>query len=39
VGVTGVTTINETHDAEKPVGIVVIKDGKKTYVGSIQPEL
>ncbi len=39
VGVTGVTTINETHDAEKPVGIVVIKNGKKTYVGSIQPEL
>lgn len=39
VGVTGVTTINDTHDAEKPVGIVRIKDGKKTYVGSIQPEL
>ncbi len=39
VGVTGLTTINETHDAEKPVGIVLIKDGKKTYVGSIQPEL
>jgi branched-chain amino acid transport system substrate-binding protein len=39
VGVTGVTTINETHDAEKPVGIVVIQGGKKTYVGSIQPEI
>ncbi len=38
-GVTGATTINETHDAEKPVGIVMIKDGKKTYVGSITPDL
>ena len=38
-GVTGATTINETHDAEKPVGLVVIKDGKKTYIGSITPEL
>ncbi|SFL24943.1 amino acid/amide ABC transporter substrate-binding protein, HAAT family [Desulfomicrobium norvegicum] len=39
VGVTGTTTINETHDAEKPVGLVMIKDGKKTYVGAITPEL
>ncbi|MCB2149357.1 MAG: ABC transporter substrate-binding protein [Deltaproteobacteria bacterium] len=38
-GVTGATTINATHDAEKPVGLVVIKDGKKTYIGSITPEL
>jgi branched-chain amino acid transport system substrate-binding protein len=38
-GVTGSTTINATHDAEKPVGLVQIKDGKKTYVGSITPEL
>ena len=38
-GVTGSTTINATHDAEKPVGLVTIKDGKKTYVGSITPEL
>jgi len=38
-GVTGATTINETHDAEKPVGLVLIKDGKKTYVGSITPAL
>ena len=38
-GVTGATTINETHDAEKPVGLVLIKDGKKTYIGSITPEL
>ena len=39
VGVTGETSINATHDAEKPVGLVVIKDGKKTYVGSITPEM
>ncbi|MFZ7124984.1 MAG: ABC transporter substrate-binding protein [Desulfobacterales bacterium] len=38
-GVTGATTINATHDAEKPVGLVEIKEGKKTYVGSITPEL
>lgn len=38
-GVTGATTINETHDAEKPVGLVVIKDGKKVYEGDITPEL
>lgn len=38
-GVTGTTTINATHDAEKPVGLVLIKDGKKTYVGSITPQL
>ena len=38
-GVTGSTTINATHDAEKPVGLVQIKDGKKTYVGSITPQL
>jgi branched-chain amino acid transport system substrate-binding protein len=38
-GVTGATTINETHDAEKPVGLVIIKDGKKIYEGEITPEL
>jgi branched-chain amino acid transport system substrate-binding protein len=38
-GVTGNTTINATHDAEKPVGIVVIENGKKTYIGSIEPKL
>jgi branched-chain amino acid transport system substrate-binding protein len=37
-GVTGSTTINATHDAEKPVGLVTIKDGKKTYIGEITPE-
>jgi branched-chain amino acid transport system substrate-binding protein len=38
-GVTGSTTINASHDAEKPVGLVLIKDGKKTYIGSITPQL
>ena len=38
-GVTGSTTINATHDAEKPVGLVQIKNGKKTYIGSITPQL
>ena len=38
-GVTGKTTINATHDAEKPVGLVVIKDGKKVYEGDIVPAL
>jgi branched-chain amino acid transport system substrate-binding protein len=39
LGATGSTTINETHDAEKPVGIKSIKDGKQVYVASIKPEL
>ncbi|GFK93951.1 Leucine-, isoleucine-, valine-, threonine-, and alanine-binding protein [Fundidesulfovibrio magnetotacticus] len=39
VGVTGATTINETHDAEKPVGLVMIQDGKKVYTGEITPDL
>ena len=38
-GVTGLTTINASHDAEKPIGIVQIKDGKKTYITTITPEL
>jgi len=38
-GVTGITTINETHDAEKPVGVVQIKDGKKTYIATVEPAL
>lgn len=39
IGVTGNTSINATHDAEKPVGVVLIKEGKKTYVASITPSL
>lgn len=38
-GVTGSTTINETHDAEKPVGIKVIRNGVQVYDASIKPEM
>ena len=38
-GVTGNKTINETHDAESPVGIVQIKDGKKQFIGTVEPEM
>ncbi len=38
-GVTGSTTINATHDAEKPVGIKVIKGGKQVYVDSVKPNI
>ena len=37
-GVTGVTTINETNDAVKDIGIVEIKDGKKGFRGTVIPE-
>jgi branched-chain amino acid transport system substrate-binding protein len=39
MGVTGETTINETHDAVKPIGLIEIKDGKKVYEGEVAPEL
>ena len=38
-GVTGNKTINATHDAESPVGIVQIKDGKKIFIGTVEPEM
>jgi branched-chain amino acid transport system substrate-binding protein len=38
-GVTGAKTINTTHDAESPVGVVQIKDGKKQFVGTVTPQL
>ncbi len=38
-GVTGSKTINKTHDAESPVGIVQIKDGKKQFIGTVEPQL
>lgn len=38
-GVTGSTTINETHDAVKPVGFKMVKDGKQVYVGAVIPEM
>ena len=37
--VTGMMTINATHDAEMPVGVIEIKDGKRVYLGEVQPEL
>ena len=37
--VTGMTTINATHDAEKDMGIVEIRDGKKTFAGIVVPEV
>ncbi|EHM10287.1 ABC-type branched-chain amino acid transport system, periplasmic component [Thermanaerovibrio velox DSM 12556] len=39
LGVTGSTTINATHDAEKPVGIMQIKGGKRIFLTTVQPKL
>ena len=36
--VTGLTSMNATHDAEKEVGIVKIVDGKKTFIGLVTPK-
>ena len=36
--VTGITTINVTHDAEKDMGIVEIRDGKKVFIGTVIPD-
>ena len=33
------TTINATHDAEKEMGIVEIRNGKKTFLGLVKPEI
>ncbi len=35
--VTGTLSINASHDAESPVGIIEIKNGKRVYLGEIQP--
>lgn len=37
--VTGMMTINKTHDAEMPVGVIEIKEGKRVYLGEVQPEM
>ncbi len=37
--VTGMLTINATHDAEMPIGIIEIKDGKRVYKGEITPKM
>lgn len=34
----GMVSINETHDAEMPVGIIEYKDGKRTYAGEVVVE-
>lgn len=34
----GKITINKTHDAEMPVGIIEYKDGKRVYVGEVTPK-
>lgn len=37
--VTGLMSINASHDAEMPVGVIEIKGGKRIYLGEVQPEL
>ena len=39
LGVTGATTINATHDAEKPVGIMQIQNGKRVFLTTVEPKL
>ena len=34
----GKLSINATHDAEMPVGIIEYKDGKRVYVGEVTPK-
>lgn len=34
----GALTINESHDAEMPVGIIEYKDGKRVYAGEVTPK-
>ena len=34
----GLLSINATHDAEMPVGIIEYKDGKRAYVGEVTPK-
>lgn len=34
----GSITINASHDAEMPVGIIEYKDGKRVYVGEVTPK-
>ena len=34
----GSLSINASHDAEMPVGIIEYKDGKRTYVGEVTPK-
>ena len=34
----GKLSINTTHDAEMPVGIIEYKDAKRVYVGEVTPK-
>ena len=38
LGVTGTTTINKTHDAEKSVGIIKIENGKQVFHAIVNPK-
>ena len=37
--VTGVTTLDADHNPQKDIGILEIKNGKKTFVGTVVPEM
>ena len=37
-GVTGLTTINKSHDAEKSIGIIKIVNGKQTFHAIVNPK-
>ena len=37
--VTGMLTINATHDAEMVIGLIEIKNGKRVYLGEVVPEM
>ena len=37
--VTGMLSINATHDAEMPIGVREIKNGKRVYLGEVKPEM
>jgi branched-chain amino acid transport system substrate-binding protein len=37
--VTGITTLDADHNPQKDIGILEIKNGKKTFVGTVVPEL
>jgi len=38
MGATGVTTLDENHNAQKPVGLIEIKGQKEVYIGEVVPE-
>jgi branched-chain amino acid transport system substrate-binding protein len=37
--VTGTTTFDANHNPSKDVAILAIRDGKKTFLGTIVPEM